>query len=129
MPLILQSAVTSVQSVSRVLCYKCELRYLCDLVPVQQRAGPRHHRTTVPSVQENISETRRLERNLLDGVPEVLALESGELELERRGRARAISAREGACAPWRAAADLAEVSELREGRGVAERDEDDAVVG
>ena len=70
-----------------------------------------------------------LERNLVGGVPEELALERRDLELERRGLPRAVSSGEGARAPWRAAADFAEVGELREGGRVTKGYKDDAVVG
>ena len=42
---------------------------------------------------------RRLERELADGVVEVLALDLGDLELERRRPARAVGAGEGARTP------------------------------
>ena len=42
-----------------------------------------------------------LERDLLDGVVERLSLDGGNLELELRGLARAVGAREGTGAPWR----------------------------
>ncbi len=42
-----------------------------------------------------------LERDLLDGVVERLSLDGGNLELELRGLARAVGAREGTSAPGR----------------------------
>lgn len=54
---------------------------------------------------------------------ERLALDSGKLELERRCSAGAVGASEGAGTPRRAATDLREVRELREGVLVAEGDD------
>lgn len=59
---------------------------------------------------------------------ERLALLSRNAELERSGLTAAIRAGEGSCAPGRAAVDLLEVAELREGRLVAQRHVDEAVV-
>ena len=70
----------------------------------------------------------RLELVLGDYLPELLALDLGDLELERGGLARAVAASVGAGAPRGATVDLVEVGELREGLRVAEGHEDDAVV-
>ena len=43
-----------------------------------------------------------LELELADELPEGLALDGSELELEGRGLARAIGAGEGSSTPWRA---------------------------
>lgn len=59
---------------------------------------------------------------------EGLALLGRELDLLCAGLARAIAASERACAPRRAAADLAQVGQDAEGGLVAQRDEDHAVV-
>ena len=71
---------------------------------------------------------KSLELDLGDRVPEELAVGSAELELEGRGRTRAVRTRESASAPRRATADLSQVGEQREGRGISERDEDEAVM-
>ena len=47
----------------------------------------------------------RLELDLADGLPEVLSLDLGDLELERRGLARAVPGGEGAGAPGRTCGD------------------------
>lgn len=60
---------------------------------------------------------------------ELLALESGDLQLQLGGLARAISTSKGTGAPGRAAVNLLEVGQLAEGLGVAEGHVDDAVVG
>ena len=70
----------------------------------------------------------RLELVLGDDLPELLALDLGDLEFERRGLARAVTASVGAGAPKRATVDLVEVGELRECLRVAEGHEDHAVV-
>ena len=59
---------------------------------------------------------------------ESLALLGGNAELERGGLAAAVAAGEGSCAPGRAAVNLLEVAELREGCLVAEGHVDEAVV-
>ena len=70
----------------------------------------------------------RLELVLGDDLPELLALDLGDLELECGGLARAVAASVGAGAPGGATVDLVEVGELREGLRVAEGHEDEAVV-
>lgn len=59
----------------------------------------------------------------------VLALNLGNLELERRGLARAVSTGKSASAPGGAAVDLAQVGELAKALCVAQGYVDDAVVG
>ena len=59
----------------------------------------------------------------------MLAMEGRNLELEGRRRPGAVRARKSACAPWRAAADLAQVGKLCECGRVAKRYEDDTVMG
>ena len=83
---------------------------------------------TRPETQE-MKGSVRLEGNLLDRVPEVLALEGSKLELERGRLPRAVGASKGASTPWRATTDLSQVRELGKGGGVTEGHEDDAVVG
>ena len=56
---------------------------------------------------------RNLELDLADGLPEVLALGLRDLELERRGLARAVSARERARTPRRACGDKSDASANR----------------
>ena len=65
----------------------------------------------------------QLSERLGNRLVERLALDGGNLELERGRGAGAVSASEGAGTPWRAAADLREVRELREGVLVAKGDD------
>lgn len=70
-----------------------------------------------------------LEGNLLDGIPDELALGGSELLLERGGLAGSIGASESTSTPRRAAAYLRKVGKLRKGGRVTEGNEDYAVVG
>lgn len=65
----------------------------------------------------------------LDGVVKGLTLDGGNLELLGRGLAGAVGGRKGAGTPGRATVDLAQVGQLGEGLGVAERNKVNAVVG
>lgn len=62
-------------------------------------------------------------------LPELLALDFRNLELERAGLPAAVRRRQRTSAPGRAAVDLCQVGELAKAVGVAEGHEDDAVVG
>jgi hypothetical protein len=66
---------------------------------------------------------------LADGRGECLALDGGNLKLESRGLARAITTSKGAGAPGASSMDLVEVGQLTEGLAITERHIDDAVVG
>ena len=63
-----------------------------------------------------------------DVLVEALALNGGNLELERRRLPRTVTTGEGAGTPGGATVNLSQVGELSERVGVAERDEGDAVV-
>ena len=74
-----------------MLIYKCAKLYSGEKRPAEHttRARP-----TCPFPRK-----ARLELDLADGLPEVLSLDLGDLELERRGLARAVPGGEGAGAP------------------------------
>jgi len=59
---------------------------------------------------------------------EGLALDLGDFKLKSAGLPAAVGGSVATCTPGRATVNLGEASELREGVGVAERDEDHAVV-
>jgi hypothetical protein len=64
---------------------------------------------------------------LVDDLRKVLALNFGDTELKSSGLARTVTACHGSCTPGRSTSDLAHTHDLPS--LVAERDEDDAVVG
>jgi len=66
---------------------------------------------------------------LLDGNGEVLALNFGNVELELRGLARAITTGKGSSTVGGGSNDLIERAEFLEGLGVTEGHEDDSVMG
>ena len=69
------------------------------------------------------------EVDLAHCVPKQLALGCGDFELESGRAARAVSCSKRASSPRGASAHLTEVRELREGRRVSKRHEEDAVMG
>lgn len=67
----------------------------------------------------------RLGNNLV----ELLALNGGDLELERAGLARAIGSGKGASTPGASTVNLRQVGQLAEGLGVTQRHVANSVMG